>query len=266
MVGSQKTFYWEKNPSGKNSLILLHGFPGGHGGFLKIASKFSDFHIIIPDLPGCGKSSPLRKRHNLENYTQWLDDFMKAIDLSRAIIIGHSFGSRVAIFLADHYPERTQKLVLVCPVVSADNIISKLVLLEYKFAAFLPTCLQKKFIFNRIYLFIKNNILFKSVTKKQKAEFIRGQKREIDGLDNKANLEVFNDLYGKSAILQGKQIDIPVLVVVGRQDEIATVRSAEELCKRFSNYQMDLVSNAGHFLPIEKPLTLASIIMAYLSQ
>src|ERR1035437_11087681 len=92
IVNNRKAFYWEKNTEKKQVIVLLHGFPGSHEGLVDMANGLKDYHLIIPDLPACGLSDPLSEKHNLENYSKWLEDFLKSLFIDSAIIIGHSFG------------------------------------------------------------------------------------------------------------------------------------------------------------------------------
>lgn len=77
-IGKRKFFYWENNATGKEVIVLLHGFPGNHIGLVGLASKLPDScRIIILDLPACGQSDELEGIHSLKNYSAWLDLFWK---------------------------------------------------------------------------------------------------------------------------------------------------------------------------------------------
>jgi pimeloyl-ACP methyl ester carboxylesterase len=51
IVNGRKTFYWERNPARRSAIIFLHGFPGSHKGLIELAEDFTNYHLIIPDLP-----------------------------------------------------------------------------------------------------------------------------------------------------------------------------------------------------------------------
>ena len=78
-VNGCKTYYWEKNQGQNKTIVLLHGFPGSHQGLIDMANGLGNYRIIIPDLPACGLSEPLKEKHNLENYSQWLNNFLKVL-------------------------------------------------------------------------------------------------------------------------------------------------------------------------------------------
>jgi len=87
------------HPKNKKDLIILHGWGSNKeimkGAFSKILPQFR--HIYI-DMPGFGKSS---NDHILdtEKYALIIDKFLKEIGAKKDIVMGHSFGGKVAILL-----------------------------------------------------------------------------------------------------------------------------------------------------------------------
>lgn len=69
-----------------------------------------DYHIIILDLPGFGKSEEPKYSWTLEDYYNMLDEFLNKLDIKNPILIGHSFGGRIAILYASR--KKVSKLVL----------------------------------------------------------------------------------------------------------------------------------------------------------
>lgn len=65
------------------------------------------------DLPGFGESDPPPTAWGAEEYRRFLSRFMDLIGVSKAALIGHSNGGRVAIAMAAAEPERVGRLVLV---------------------------------------------------------------------------------------------------------------------------------------------------------
>lgn len=89
-VGNTATWQY---PGPGRTVILIHGFRGDHNGLSAIAGALRDHHVVIPDLPGYGKSPELTGEHNLENYAHWLTEFVT--NFEDPIVLGHSFGSLV---------------------------------------------------------------------------------------------------------------------------------------------------------------------------
>lgn len=65
------------------------------------------------DLPGFGGSEAPREAWNVGDYCQAVDEFVKKMGMARMILVGHSFGGRIAIKLCSENPEYISKLVLV---------------------------------------------------------------------------------------------------------------------------------------------------------
>ncbi len=87
------------NPKNEKDLIILHGWGSNKEimkqAFSKILPQFR--HIYI-DMPGFGKSSN-EYILNSQSYADVIEKFLKEINAKKDIIIGHSFGGKVATLL-----------------------------------------------------------------------------------------------------------------------------------------------------------------------
>ena len=92
-------------------ILLLHGW-GQNIEMMKIlGDNFSDrFRITILDFPGFGESSEPEEVWSIKDYSDMLEEFIKELDIKKPIIMGHSFGGRVAIRYSSNHP--IEKLVL----------------------------------------------------------------------------------------------------------------------------------------------------------
>ena len=97
------------NPNGKN-IVLLHGWGQNIEMMEPLGNNLSDFHITILDLPGFGKSSEPTKALTIYEYKDILKEFLTNLKIDNPIIMGHSFGGRIAIIYASS--ESVEKLVL----------------------------------------------------------------------------------------------------------------------------------------------------------
>ena len=98
------------NKSGKD-IILLHGW-GQNIEMMKIlGDRFQDkFHITILDFPGFGESCEPKYDWSIKDYSEMLEALIKKLNIKKPIVIGHSFGGRVAIHYSSNHP--IEKLVL----------------------------------------------------------------------------------------------------------------------------------------------------------
>jgi 2-succinyl-6-hydroxy-2,4-cyclohexadiene-1-carboxylate synthase len=89
------------------SLLLIHGFMGSSKDFcLAVSTLTKYFHCICIDLPGHGKT-PVTDDHFVRIAEQIL-----AIAPDNCYLLGYSLGGRLALYLALHYPDRWQKVIL----------------------------------------------------------------------------------------------------------------------------------------------------------
>ena len=187
-------------------IVLLHGWGQNIEMMKPIGDNFCDrFRITILDFPGFGKSNEPDYDWTISDYALMLEEFIKKLDIKKPVIMGHSFGGRVAI----RY--------------SANNPIEKLIL-------FGSPC-----IIIQESLSLKVRML-KSLKKLPGMDkFGEYMKQYIGSRDYKAAspvmrqtlVEVVNEDLSKYA----KEIEEPTLLIWGQNDTEAPVNEAKELEK-----------------------------------
>lgn len=101
---------------GSGPLVLfVHGMAGSSE-MWRPALPFLDAHVsyLAPDLPGHGRSDKPRGDYSLGAQASTLRDLMIALGHDRATIVGQSLGGGIALQFAYQYPERCERLALVC--------------------------------------------------------------------------------------------------------------------------------------------------------
>jgi len=264
IVNGVKVFYWEKNSARRLPIIFLHGFPGSHKGLIELADNFADHRLIIPDLPACGISEPLRMHHSLKNYAAWLNDFLTALSVDNAIIVGHSFGARVALQFSINHSEKVERLVLIAPVMKVDSFIGRLAAVYYKLGDLLPPYLQEVWSNNTMYRGIGHTIIYKSASRARRKQLIDMDTMDAKYIDGRIAVQVFDDFYKHPSIAGNKKIDIKALLIACDKDEIATLDSVKKLYQRFTNAEMKVMENSGHLVILERPIAVGTVIRKWL--
>jgi pimeloyl-ACP methyl ester carboxylesterase len=96
------------------TVLLLHGLAGSSRTWRAVLTELAKTHdVIAPDLLGHGESAKPMGDYSLGAFASGLRDFLAAIDVKSATIVGHSFGGGVAMQLAYQHPELCDRLVLV---------------------------------------------------------------------------------------------------------------------------------------------------------
>jgi len=73
------------------------------------------YRVYLVDLPGFGTMRRSRRRFVLAEAASWLSEWMDAVGLERAHLVGHSMGGCICLHLAASRPEAVRHLVLVAP-------------------------------------------------------------------------------------------------------------------------------------------------------
>jgi pimeloyl-ACP methyl ester carboxylesterase len=94
--------------------LLLHGWGVSSETFAGLGSALQvRFAVTAVDLPGFGWSAPPPSAWGSLDYARHVERFMQVMTMPSAHVLGHSFGGRVALALAAHFPGRVRRLVLV---------------------------------------------------------------------------------------------------------------------------------------------------------
>ena len=116
-VGGKKMHYLEKG-EGK-PVILIHGFLYHSVMWKKnIDDLAKNNKVYAVDLFGWGYSERLQaNEYSFERYAKQIVGFMDALQIDRASLVGQSMGGGISVYVAAHFPERVDRLILVDPAV-----------------------------------------------------------------------------------------------------------------------------------------------------
>ncbi|MFX1349150.1 MAG: alpha/beta fold hydrolase [Promethearchaeota archaeon] len=94
-------------------IILLHGGTGSSGMWENIISQLAKhFRVITPDSRGHGKSDNPTNNFSYKLMADDIIGLIKALDLQKPIICGHSDGGQIALELAIHNPNLIKAIVV----------------------------------------------------------------------------------------------------------------------------------------------------------
>lgn len=98
-------------------MMHVHGF-GLSGHYLLPTAELldGDFHTLVPDLPGFGRSGRRSRRElDVPDLAHAAARFLDDRQIERVTLVGNSMGCPVICEFAHHYPERLERAVLVSP-------------------------------------------------------------------------------------------------------------------------------------------------------
>ena len=224
------------NPEGQD-VILLHGWGQNIEMMKPLGDNLEKFHITILDLPGFGESSEPTVALTVFNYVEILEEFLKELNITNPIVIGHSFGGRIAILYASR--NKTEKVVLFgAPCIRQERNSAKEKLLKG---------LKKLPGMNSIGEYMKKHIWSDDY---KKASPIM---REI--LVNTVNADLSD---------YAKKIECPTLLIWGTLDQAAPISEAKELEKLIKDSALIELPGCTHYAYLEALPQVMNILNNFL--
>ncbi len=94
--------------------LILHGWGGKSESWLKVQEILSQkgFQVIVPDLPGFGKTKSPDRPWTIDDYHDFIRKFCEVLNLRNFILLGHSFGGRISIKLCSEADSGASILIL----------------------------------------------------------------------------------------------------------------------------------------------------------
>ncbi|HXX93067.1 MAG TPA: alpha/beta hydrolase [Planctomycetota bacterium] len=105
-------------------LVLLHGLGGSIYDWRYLIRPLAESHrLIVPDLLGAGESDlPEGEDYSIAAQARRIRGILDRLGVGRATFIGNSYGGGIALRLAQDWPERVERLVLLNSVCYPDHI------------------------------------------------------------------------------------------------------------------------------------------------
>lgn len=192
-----------------------------------------DYNIYALDLPSHNKSDEFSE-HTLELYVDVVRKFIEQLDLKDIILGGHSLGGAVIQSYYFKYPSEVVALFLIGTGGRLRVLPSILKMVKNNFPRFIESMDDN----------LKNEFL------KTDPEVIFNDFKICDGFDT----------LDKTAL-----INIPCLILVGKEDIMTPVKYSEFFHKKIRNSELVIIENAGHLAMIEQPKKLNEAIENYIN-
>lgn len=120
VIGGQALRFETCGPASEQTYVLVHGIGMSHRYFAPLRDALSrSGRVVTVDLPGFGGLPMPRDDLDVPAMGCILAGALRALDLSRVVLVGHSMGVQWALEAARADPTRVEGLVLIGPVVDA---------------------------------------------------------------------------------------------------------------------------------------------------
>lgn len=221
-------------------IVLLHGW----GQNIEMMKPLGDrlcqnYKITIIDFPGFGDSPEPESAWNIEEYTNMLENVIKKLSIKKPILIGHSFGGRVAIKYASLHS--VEKLVLLAsPCVRIKNNTRDLKTKILKSIKRLPGM-------DKIGEYAKNFIGSRDY--KQATPLMR---------------QILVNTVNEDLTECAKKIKVPTLLIWGDQDTEATLEEGKMLENLLEDGGLVVLDGCTHYAYLEALPRVINIINVFL--
>jgi pimeloyl-ACP methyl ester carboxylesterase len=227
-------------------VVLLHGL-GGDGSRWgpNIDPLAKDFHVFALDQIGFGESDKPLANYHTGMLAEFLAGFLKAAAIPKASLVGNSMGAGVALYMAVHYPDMVDRIVLADGGGYRSSTAA---------AAPTPEALRRRQLQNSVtrdetreffrILFHDKSLVTEKMVDEQlmlrlKAAFTITRMQEAGERGSLSEQEV-------------RGVKAPTLVVWGKYDELANPAGADRLEKAIPGARKVIIDNCGHMPQLER--------------
>ena len=224
------------NPRSVQTIVFLHGWHNlaNKEIYLELLKLLSDkFRVIAIDFPGFGKSPEPLQAWTVSDYARLVEKFIDHLKIKKCILIGHSFGGRVATKIAAKNPKNVEKLILI----ASAGVEKKA--LNIRFLAF-TAGITPQFI-KKIFSEYVGSVDYKKTT---------GIMRQT-----------FKNVINEDLQHLFPQIKIPVLLVWGQLDNTTPLAHAKIMHQLLPDSKLKIIPEGNHGIPYRHAQKVAQIIL-----
>ena len=222
-----------------SDVVLLHGWGQNIAMMKPIGDRLQKNHrITILDFPGFGESEEPKTALTVYDYCEILEELLKKLKVKKPVIMGHSFGGRIAIIYASR--NEVEKVVLFGSPCIRKEVKPSLKLRMLKSLKKIPGI-------NKLEGFAKNHMGSRDY--KNASEIMK-----------KILVNVVNEDLSECA----KKINVPTLLIWGDRDTEASVEDAKELEKIIPDAGLIVLPNSTHYAYLENLPQVINILNNFL--
>ncbi|MBJ8347241.1 alpha/beta fold hydrolase [Antrihabitans sp. YC2-6] len=256
------------------AIVLLHGGgPGATGtsNYSKnIAELAKSFRVIVPDMPGYGRSTRQTDKSNpLGFVADSIRGMLDVLEIEKASLVGNSWGGACALRLALDSPHRVERLVLMGPggvgTTKAPPTAGLRKLLDYYRGAGPSRERLDEFI--RTYLVYDSDSVPAHLIDDRYRDSIDPESIAHFPLRRPSSLSELRVMRRMDFTRDPRlaQLTTPTLVIWGAEDKINRPNGGRILARTMPNCDLLLAANTGHWVQWERAEMFNDVVRTFLA-
>ena len=246
-TGAIATNYHDRGTG--SPVLLLHGSGPGVSAWanwrLVIPHLAENFRVIAPDIVGFGFTErPEDIRYEMQTWLGHALDFLDALEIEQAHVVGNSFGGSLAVALAVHAPERVARLVLMGSVGLEFELTEGLDLTW----GYTPSLDNMRRLLD-LFAYDRSLVNDELAQLRYEASMRPGVQESYAAMFPAPRQEGIRKICSTEA--EVGNIRHETLIIHGRDDRIIPVSCSEHLFRCIKNSQLHIFGNCGHWTQIE---------------
>lgn len=236
---------------GDKTVVILQGWGTDLTVYDSVAASINEAYKVVQfDFPGFGASDEPREAWNVDDYTDFFCKFMHALDIKKVTLIGHSYGGRVIIKLANRneLPFEITNIVLIdsAGVLPKKTFSQKLKMKRYKV---LKKILNWKFVY----------AMFPELIDSWRSRQGSADYRNATPIMRQCLVMAVNE--DLTPLLPGIRQD--TLLIWGDQDTATPISDAKLMEEKIPNAGLAVLKGTGHYSFLEQPVIFKNIMRSY---
>ena len=242
-----KRIYYNNKKSGSNrAIIFVHGSGGSSYTWKNQLSLDIDYDLITLDLPSHDKSDNFSDL-SLHLYVDVVHQLIKSLNYEKVILCGHSLGGAIVQQYYFTYPKDVSGLILF-------NTGGKL-----RVAPFILKSLKSNY---QEFLDSLPAGAFYRATPKETIELYI---QETSKISADVTYKDFKICDGFDVLSKLSTIEVPCLIIVGKNDQLTPVKYSEFFRNNIKNSELHIINKAGHMVMLEKPNEVNQVIENFIN-
>jgi pimeloyl-ACP methyl ester carboxylesterase len=256
--GSSTMFY--RSAGEGAAVVLLHGFAEDGTIWQNQEPALSQsYRLLIPDLPGSGRSSFNPQLKSIDDLAEPLIQMLDAEQIENCVLIGHSMGGYIAMAFAEKYPDKINGLGLFHSTALGDNEEKKSA--RKKGIEFITQ--------NGADAFVKQSFpnLFAENFRQEHPEIVSELIKRYNNFNSRSLVSYYNammDRPDRTHVL--KEIKKPVLFVIGEKDSIIPIDNSLQESRLADLCYIHILEKAAHMGMWECGLESINLLKEFLNQ